>query len=85
VNRPQRFDLPPDLLAMLARFKARKPRRVQREEYRARMLARAEANHRAAGCGGGAGGNNGHNDGEPGPMAPAGPEGGPPDPPEGVS
>ncbi len=74
MTRPKRFDLPPDLLAMLARLRARKPRRVQREEYRARMLARAEANHRAAGCGGSGGA-----------RGAAGLEGAPPNPPEGVS
>lgn len=43
-----RWHLPPDLLALIARFRARRPRPVQRAEYRARMLARAEANYRRA-------------------------------------
>ncbi len=40
-----RFNLPPDLLALLAQHAARKPRPAQRADYRARMLERAQANY----------------------------------------
>lgn len=43
-----RFNLPPDLLALVARWKARKPRSVQRAEHRRKRLAVAEAAYRAA-------------------------------------
>jgi hypothetical protein len=43
------WQIPPDLLVLVARAKARKPRPVQRAEYRARRLERAEDAHRRAG------------------------------------
>lgn len=43
-----RWGLPADLLALLARRAARKPRPIQRAEYRARLVERATANHRRA-------------------------------------
>jgi len=66
---PEGWHLPADLLARVARYKARKPRPVQRAAYRARMLERAEANYRRVS----------------GPIVAASREGAPPNPPEGVS
>lgn len=49
MNRP-RWDIPPEMIAMAQRMAARvtpSARRKQREQYAARMLARAEANRLA--------------------------------------
>jgi len=45
---PEGWHLPADLLARVARYKARKPRPAQRADFRARMLERARANYRQA-------------------------------------
>lgn len=88
---PESWHLPADLLARVARYKARKPRPVQRAAYRARMLERAEANYRrtvpvrgvdapAAHDGRGNDANNASNNANADP----GPDGAPPNLPEGV-
>lgn len=50
MSAPRWGELPSELRALLAGWKARKPRRVQRAEYRTTALAKAEANRRAFGA-----------------------------------
>lgn len=45
----QRYQLSPEILAKVARLRAIKPRRVQRAEHQARMLAAMEQRHRESG------------------------------------